>query len=493
MLKTLFSRMLVAYLAVIIAVLCALGFLMVRIFRSHYIGEIQDELIRETVEVNRIVFDEYLDIYKRPVAREKLLVIARQYGALLHLYFTDSELGKRWFVDEASNEKWIASEDADLSEIISELRQSDDEYIFTFDALEQYCDVRTLTIACWLISPEQDEQNAGIMLLHYDMEGIYDTLDDLYSDIFTAVVIAVLITIPVAFIISKYITRPVSQINAVVTEFSHGNYDSRVSNMRNDELGRLGESFNDMADKVGGLEKTRRDFVANVSHELRSPLASIHGFLEAMEDGTIPERDHQKYIGVVLDETRRMTGMVNDLLDIARIESGQYKLNLTVFDINELIGRVLITFEAQILAKDIDVNAILGDEPIYVEADRDRIGQVLHNLISNAIKFIPEKGGILTVESRVNRQDVYVSVRDNGPGIPEKDQPHIFDRFYKAEKAHTYTNKSGTGLGLAIVKLVIDQHRSKITLSSNENGTDFTFMLKRAISIRITQNSEDSI
>ena len=115
-----------------------------------------------------------------------------------------------------------------------------------------------------------------------------------------------------------------------------------------DELGELGISFNDMADKVSELEKMRRDFVANVSHELRSPLSSIRGFLEAMEDGTIPTDEHEKYIEIVLDETRRMSGMVNDLLDIARIESGQYKLNLSVFDINDLIGRVLITFEARI-------------------------------------------------------------------------------------------------------------------------------------------------
>ena len=228
-------------------------------------------------------------------------------------------------------------------------------------------------------------------------------------------------------------------------------------------------------------EQLRREFSANVSHELRSPLSSIRGFLEAMEDGTIPTDEHEKYIEIVLDETRRMSGMVNDLLDIARIESGQYKLNLSVFDINDLIGRVLITFEARITAKHADVDAQLDYEPVFVEADRDRIGQVLHNLIDNAIKFMPENDGLLTIKSVVSKHKVYVSVCDNGPGIPKEDIAHIFDRFYKAEKAHTYKNGSGTGLGLSIVKLVIDQHHGEIKAESSENGTVFTFSLKQAL------------
>lgn len=168
-------------------------------------------------------------------------------------------------------------------------------------------------------------------------------------------------------------------------------------------------------------------------------------------------------------------------LDIARIESGQYKLNLSVFDINDLIGRVLITFEARITAKHADVDAQLDYEPVFVEADRDRIGQVLHNLIDNAIKFMPENDGLLTIKSVVSKHKVYVSVCDNGPGIPKEDIAHIFDRFYKAEKAHTYKNGSGTGLGLSIVKLVIDQHHGEIKAESSENGTVFTFSLKQTL------------
>ena len=452
MLRTLFSRMLAAYLSVIIIVLIALGFMASSIFHDHYIEKIKSELVREADAICRIVLEEYMDDAKRPVAKEKLFAIVRQYEALLQLCFIDPSLGIRSFYDEKNASKWQASEDTT---------------------------VRTLTVTCPISTAENI--TVGALMLHYDMDGIYASLNKLYIDVFAAVAGAVLITIPIAFIISKYITKPVSQINDAVTAFSRGNYDSRVKVGRMDELGELGISFNDMADKVSELEKMRRDFVANVSHELRSPLSSIRGFLEAMEDGTIPTDEHEKYIEIVLDETRRMSGMVNDLLDIARIESGQYKLNLSVFDINDLIGRVLITFEARITAKHADVDAQLDYEPVFVEADRDRIGQVLHNLIDNAIKFMPENNGLLTIKSVVSKHKVYVSVCDNGPGIPKEDIAHIFDRFYKAEKAHTYKNGSGTGLGLSIVKLVIDQHHGEIKAESSENGTVFTFSLKQAL------------
>jgi len=480
MLRTLFSRMLAAYLSVIIIVLIALGFMASSIFHDHYIEKIKSELVREADAICRIVLEEYMDDAKRPVAKEKLFAIVRQYEALLQLCFIDPSLGIRSFYDEKNASKWQASEEFDVETLAKNIvSQTNFEYGYAYDLLDGYTTVRTLTVTCPISTAENI--TVGALMLHYDMDGIYASLNKLYIDVFAAVAGAVLITIPIAFIISKYITKPVSQINDAVTAFSRGNYDSRVKVGRMDELGELGISFNDMADKVSELEKMRRDFVANVSHELRSPLSSIRGFLEAMEDGTIPTDEHEKYIEIVLDETRRMSGMVNDLLDIARIESGQYKLNLSVFDINDLIGRVLITFEARITAKHADVDAQLDYEPVFVEADRDRIGQVLHNLIDNAIKFMPENYGLLTIKSVVSKHKVYVSICDNGPGIPKEDIAHIFDRFYKAEKAHTYKNGSGTGLGLSIVKLVIDQHHGEIKAESSENGTVFTFSLKQAL------------
>lgn len=254
MLRTLFSRMLAAYLSVIIIVLIALGFMASSIFHDHYIEKIKSELVREADAICRIVLEEYMDDAKRPVAKEKLFAIVRQYEALLQLCFIDPSLGIRSFYDEKNASKWQASEEFDVETLAKNIvSQTNFEYGYAYDLLDGYTTVRTLTVTCPISTAENI--TVGALMLHYDMDGIYASLNKLYIDVFAAVAGAVLITIPIAFIISKYITKPVSQINDAVTAFSRGNYDSRVKVGRMDELGELGISFNDMADKVSELEK----------------------------------------------------------------------------------------------------------------------------------------------------------------------------------------------------------------------------------------------
>ena len=197
-------------------------------------------------------------------------------------------------------------------------------------------------------------------------------------------------------------------------------------------------------------------------------------------DGTIPPEDHEQYVGIVLSETRRMTAMVNDLLDLARIESGIITVNYEVFDINELIRRTLITFEARISEKSIELDVRFALEQCFVYADSNQISQVIRNLVDNAIKYSPD-GSKLFVSTYALRKEVHVTIRDTGVGIPAEDVPHIFDRFYKVEKAHTPSPQVGSGLGLAIVKKIIEAHGQSITVkSARGKGTQFTFTLERA-------------
>ena len=275
-------------------------------------------------------------------------------------------------------------------------------------------------------------------------------------------------------------TKPIIEMNRIVKRYTGGDFEVRIHQETPDELGQLAQSFNAMAGELNTLEEARRSFVANVSHELRSPLTSMRGFLEAMQDGTIPLEEHSKYLEIVIAENRRMTDMVNDLLDLARIESGQAVIKKEVWDINELIRRTLITFETRISKKKLDIQIDFQEEFCFVEADSSQISQVLRNLIDNAIKFSPE-GGILALSTRTNRRDAEIFVKDQGCGMSEEDVQHIFERFYKAEKAHTPKGGTGTGLGLAIVKRIIDQHEQTITVNSIlGKGTEFMFTLKRA-------------
>ena len=198
-------------------------------------------------------------------------------------------------------------------------------------------------------------------------------------DVILFSMLAIVLAILAVLYITERITRPIIQMTKTVRQFSKGNYDARISYKGDDEVGELAFSFNKMADEVNTLETARRSFVANVSHELRSPLTSMRGFLVAMQDGTIPPEDYQKYLKIVIAENNRMISMVNDLLDMARIESGDVKPNFSIFDIAETIRTTIITFEARILEKKLDVSVELGDEPVFVEADRSQIIQVLQS------------------------------------------------------------------------------------------------------------------
>lgn len=478
MFKSLFSRMIGAYLSAAVAIIILLGFFSGTIFRKNYIDSAKKMLSREADEVMLIVEEEYLDSAKREIGREKLIAVARQFDALVQIDFNDPTIGRCCFFDYRTGERWIVCAELGIDELLDagEAELFDGEEYFT-DLLSDYTGIRTLSIK----KPLVDHGDIyGTLLLNCDMSDVYSSLSELYFDIFLAALGAVLITVAITYIITKRITKPVSHMTEVVNALSHGNYDARVKVQQDDELGSLGRSFNYMADRVAGLDQARREFVANVSHELRSPLTSMRGFLEAMEEGVIPPEEHGKYFEVVLDENRRMADIVNDLLDIARIESGQYSLNRSVFDVGELITRSILTFESRIENAGIKLDIDLPSSPLYVNADKNRIDQVLHNLVDNAIKFSDESGGRIGVCAVPDRQKVMISISNNGPDIPPEDISRLFDRFYKAEKAHTYTGTSGTGLGLSIVKLILDQHDEDISVSSKDGTTKFTFTLKRA-------------
>lgn len=324
----------------------------------------------------------------------------------------------------------------------------------------------------------------AVLLVHSDISRWNEAFRQIALWTLAICVVAAFVVLFSSYFIAKRIINPFVDMNHIVQCYSKGDFSQRIPVQGKDEASQLGRSFNEMADQLKNLEVTRQSFVANVSHELRSPLTSMKGFLEAMMDGTIPPEDHDHYIDIVLSETRRMTAMVNDLLDLARIESGIITVNYEVFDINELIRRTLITFEARISEKRMELDVRFSNEQTFVYADSNQISQVLRNLIDNAIKYSPE-GRTLLVSSYALRKEVYVTIRDNGVGIPAEDVPHIFDRFYKVEKAHTPSPQVGSGLGLAIVKKIIEAHGQSITVkSARGKGTQFTFTLEKANTLK---------
>ncbi|MDI9506143.1 MAG: HAMP domain-containing histidine kinase [Clostridiales bacterium] len=317
---------------------------------------------------------------------------------------------------------------------------------------------------------------SGAVLLHISTQSLVVDYSDIIADAVLAAAGAMLLGVVLACIIARTQSAPLRQIQRALIDFSQGRMDTRVSIRGDRELEELAEAFNQMAEDLANLERSRRSFVANVSHELRSPLTCIRGYAEGMLDGTIEEADHHKYLGVVRDESKRLTTLVNDLLDLSRMESG-VALKREKFDLCELLRQELITFEGSISKKDIEVEVELPEEPLIVNADPGGIRQLMTNLLDNAVKFTPRGGRMglrLVPEGRLCRVEVY----NSGPGIPPEDLPHIFERFYKVDKAHT--PGEGTGLGLAIVQKILEQHGQKIRVSEAGGFTTFSFRLALA-------------
>lgn len=288
-----------------------------------------------------------------------------------------------------------------------------------------------------------------------------------------------LLSLIAIFILTKRITDPIKAMRKASRELSNGNLQTRVKVYnKDDEIGQLAEQFNDMADSLEKSEYLRKTFVSDVSHELRTPMTTITGFVQGILDDTIPEEKRNYYLEIVLDESKRLSKLVSDLLDISRLESDEIELELSNFDINELIRLSIISFEHRFNEKNLTVNAVFEKEGETVQAEKDSIKRVITNLIDNAIKFSYDNG-IIDITTKQKGNKVFISVKNTGDGINLNEQKTIFERFYKLDKSRSQ-NKNGVGLGLHIVKRIINKHGEKIWINSEEGKfAEFVFTLKK--------------
>lgn len=288
--------------------------------------------------------------------------------------------------------------------------------------------------------------------------------------------VALCFSVVLYYFISKRITKPIKNMSNAVTEFAKGNFERRVEYKGEDEIGELATNFNAMATSLENLENMRSSFVANVSHELRTPMTTISGFIEGILDGTISKDEQDKYLKIALDETKRLSRLVNDLLSISKMEGGEFQLNKTAFNINELVAQTLFKFETNINDKNIEVELNLNDDVSDVLADSDAITQVVTNLLHNAVKFTPEDGNIW-IRTWINGKKAYVEIKNLGQGIEHDKLKFIFDRFYKTDDSRS-NDKNGVGLGLFIVKNLLNHHGEKIWVESEpDKYTKFVFSL----------------
>ncbi len=310
----------------------------------------------------------------------------------------------------------------------------------------------------------------------------------LYNDLRTTIVQSALWVMLAAFVavyfISDRIVHPLRNMKQAAKSFARGDFTTRVKVYGKDEISELAEAFNNMAESLESLDKMRKSFLANVSHDLRTPMTTIAGFIDGISSGAIPEDKHAYYLDIISKEVHRLSRLVSDLLDISRLESGDRKFTFAEFNVCEIARVILISFEQKIEQKRLDVEFDADDDDIQAIGDKDAIHQVIYNLIDNAIKFAAEGARlVISIKASENKR-ITVSVFDEGEGIDKDDLPFVFDRFYKTDKSRGL-DKNGVGLGLYICKTIIDAHGERIEAKSPDGtGAEFSFTLKASVAKR---------
>ena len=321
----------------------------------------------------------------------------------------------------------------------------------------------------------------GYIVIHMPIQLIEAEQNGFLNIVYITSIILFFLSLVVLLVFTKVVYLPLKKITVAANEYAAGNLAHNIQINTHDEIGYLASTLNYMSNELNEMEQYQHNFIANVSHDFRSPLTSIKGYLEAILDGTIPQELYHKYLHIVISETERLNKLTQGMLTLNSLDSKGY-LTRTNFDINRTIKDTAATFEGTCSAKGITFDLTFADNIQMVYADLGKIQQVLYNLIDNAIKFSHEDS-IIYIQTSIRYEKIFISVKDTGIGIPKDSQKKIFERFYKSDLSRG-KDKKGTGLGLAIVKEIIQAHGENIDVVSTEGvGTEFIFSLPKATTL----------
>ena len=310
-----------------------------------------------------------------------------------------------------------------------------------------------------------------------------DTVDALWRTFAGLLVMTALVVLMISFVATSVTTmrqiKPIREMAQATRCYAEGDFDIRMNDYgRDDEIGELAASFNNMAESLQQTERQRREFIANISHELKTPMTTIAGYTDGILDGTIPPENEKQYLQIIANESRRLSRLVRRMLDVSQLQVMDPLRGGNHFDICEAMRRVLISMEKKINDRHLDVDADIPDEPILVLGDNDMITQVIYNLLENAAKFAREGStlylGVVMMDGKAR-----VTVRNVGDTIPAEELPLLFERFHKSDKSRS-ADKDGYGLGLYVVKTILAQHKEKITVTSENGLTSFSFTVHLA-------------
>ena len=326
--------------------------------------------------------------------------------------------------------------------------------------------------------PILGENEIGIVISFSGAQGQPNVAHKMNVAIAITVISTSILALLAIYGVSYSVTKPLREISNAAKDFSRGKYDTRVPVRGNDEFTELAKSFNNLAEKVQAREEMQNSFLSSASHDLRTPMTTIAGFIDGILDGAIPEEKHEYYLNIIKNEIKRLSRLVSSLLDISRLQSKERKLDIKEFNVCELVRQTIISFENQLEEKKLDVEFDCDDYDMIALGDKDAINQVIYNLCHNAIKFSYE-GGKYRVSIKYDGDMIRFTIYNEGIGISKEELPFVFDRFYKSDKSRGL-DKTGAGLGLFIVKTIIEGHDGEIGVDSQyEKYCSFHFTLKR--------------
>lgn len=381
-----------------------------------------------------------------------------------------------WFTDEKgemirSSQRHSSSVSPSEIENFNPAEAGGSQYLF--GTYHEYFPEKMITV---LAPVTEGFLTRGYLLIHKPYEDIADMHQHIMRITYIVFLVIYFLSFSILLGVHFFIYRPLRKITEAAKQYASGNLEHEIRINTEDEIGYLSASLNYMSSQIRDMNDYQKKFIANVSHDFRSPLTSIKGYVNAMADGTIPIEMYDKYLNIILFETERLTDLTQDLLTLNEFDTKELLLDKSDFDIHEVIRNTAASFEGTCTAKKISIELLFASKVLLVYADKRKIQQVLYNLLDNAIKF-SNPDSIVSIETTERFGKVFISVKDFGIGIPKKSLPQIWERFYKTDLSRG-KDKKGTGLGLAIVKEIMKAHGENINVVSTEGvGTEFLFSL----------------
>ncbi|MCB2290981.1 HAMP domain-containing histidine kinase [Clostridium sp. CS001] len=466
--KGLFSKMVATYTIIISLSLIIIASFLSYWFQNYFFQERKQQFLDKSYMIQGLAM-KYLDGDATSGQVNEIIAIIGEY-IKSDIWLTDSS-GFVYAVSNDDHKEFIGKQV--FAKELEQLRLGN-----TFEVTGPFAGILDKPVRAYGI-PIRNEAGIfkGSIVLHNSIEELNKSLDRVYEIIWVSAIFVIVLSCVVIYYFSqKIIIKPLAEINYVARKISNGDVDQRVYIKSNDEIGELAQSLNFLADSVEKIEKNRREFISNVSHEIRSPITSIKGFISGILDGVIPKEKEKYYLSIAYEEIQRLTRLVNDLLDMSAIEAGEFSLSIREVDINEIIRLTVIKNETRIKEKKALVDVCFDEDNLFVAGDKDRLVQVITNLLDNSIKYVSE-GGKIKITSKTKGKKVLISVFNDGPQIAKDDLKYIWNRFYKADKARTA--KDSTGLGLSIVRNIITQLQEDIWVENKDGGVYFTFTLTK--------------